>query len=121
MRMMSRAIGAPLDRLDGPDKVRGAATYAFEWPVERPAYLYPVQATIARGRITAIETAAAVAQPGVLAVLTHENAPRHASTGDTELAILQSDEVAYRGQIVGGVIAETSETARHAAGLVRLD
>ena len=114
-----RAIGASLDRMDGPKKVEGIATYAFEQPVDRPAYLYPLQATIATGRITHIDTSAATAQPGVLAVLTHENAPRLASTGDAEVAVLQSDEVAFRGQIVGAVIAETSEIARHAASLVR--
>jgi xanthine dehydrogenase YagR molybdenum-binding subunit len=43
----------------------------------------------------------------VLAVLTHHNAPKLASADDTELAILQSDQIAYRGQLVGGVIAET--------------
>ncbi len=56
-----------------------------------------------------------------LAVLTHHNAPRLAATDDAELAILQSEEVAFRGQLVGGVVAETSEIARHAASLVRLD
>jgi xanthine dehydrogenase YagR molybdenum-binding subunit len=49
VRVPTRAIGAPLDRLDGPAKVQGAATYAFEWPMERPAYLYPLQAEIATG------------------------------------------------------------------------
>jgi CO/xanthine dehydrogenase Mo-binding subunit len=72
----TRAIGAPRDRVDGPDKVRGTARYAFEQPVDKPAYLYPVQATIAAGRITGIDTSAAEAEPGVLAVLTHENAPK---------------------------------------------
>jgi xanthine dehydrogenase YagR molybdenum-binding subunit len=121
VRISPRAIGAPVDRLDGREKVKGTARYAFEWPVERPAYLYPLQATIATGRITSIDTGAATAEPGVLGVLTHENAPRLAATGDAELAILQTDQVAFRGQLVGGVIADTSETARHAASLVRLD
>lgn len=116
-----RAIGAPLDRLDGPAKVRGAARYAFEHPVDRPAYLYPMQAAIATGRIGRIDTSAAVAEPGVLAVLTHENAPKLASTEDRELVILQSDVVAFRGQVIGGVIAETAEIARHAASLVRVE
>jgi xanthine dehydrogenase YagR molybdenum-binding subunit len=120
-RAAPHAVGTPLDRLDGPDKVRGAATYAFEWRVHRPAYLYPLQAGIAAGRITRIDAAAATAEPGVLAVLTHHNAPRLASTGDAELAVLQSDQVAYRGQIIGGVIADTAENARHAASLVRVD
>ena len=104
---VASAVGRPLDRLDGPDKVRGTATYAFEWAHENPAYVYPVQAAIAAGRITGIDVAAASAEPGVLGVLTHENAPRVAPEADRELAILQSGEVAYRGQIVGGVIAET--------------
>ena len=115
-----RAIGAALDRLDGPDKVRGAAPYAFEHAVDRPAYLYPLQAPIAVGRITDVDPAPALAEPGVLAVLTHHNAPRVASTEDAELAILQSGDIAFRNQFVGGVVAETSEIARHAAGLVEI-
>jgi xanthine dehydrogenase YagR molybdenum-binding subunit len=54
-------------------------------------------------------------------VLTHRNAPRLAWPDDPEVAVLQSEEVGFRGQFVGGVIAETSEIARHAASLVRLD
>ena len=115
------AIGAALDRVDGPLKVRGAATYAYEQAVDRPAYLYPLQATIAAGRLTGVDTSAASAEPGVLAVFTHENAPKLASTDDGDLVILQSDEVAYRGQFVGAVIGETPEVARHAASLVRLE
>src|SRR5919198_792403 len=115
------AVGRPLVRLDGQDKVRGTATYAFEWAVENPAYVYPLQAAIAAGRIATIDAAAASAEPGVLAVLTHENAPRVASEEDRELAILQSGEVAYRGQIIGAVIAESPEAARYAASLVRLE
>lgn len=89
--------------------------------MDRPAYLYPLQATIAAGRITGIDTGAAEAEPGVLAVLTYHNAPELASTADPELAILRSDEVAFRGQFVGGVIAETPEIARQAASMVRVD
>ncbi|HET9986069.1 MAG TPA: xanthine dehydrogenase family protein molybdopterin-binding subunit [Longimicrobiales bacterium] len=116
-----RAIGAPLDRLDGRAKVTGTARYAFEQRVHRPAYLYPLQATIATGRITAIDSSAAIAEPGVLAVVTHLNAPRLASGADAELAVLQSDVVAFRGQFIGVVVAETSEIARYAARLVRVE
>ncbi|MBM0274325.1 xanthine dehydrogenase family protein molybdopterin-binding subunit [Micromonospora tarensis] len=115
-----RAMGQALDRLDGADKVRGLARYAFEHPVDHPAYLFPVQSTVAVGRITGIDCSQASGQPGVLAVLTYHNAPR-LSTEDGELRVLQSDEVAFRGQIVAAVIAETSEIARHAASLVRVD
>jgi xanthine dehydrogenase YagR molybdenum-binding subunit len=116
----TRAIGTPRDRVDGPDKVRGTARYAFEQPVDNPAYLYPVQATIAAGRITGIDTSAAEAEPGVLAVLTHENAPKLAWADDLEIAVLHTDQIRFRGQVVGAVVAETSEVARHAAGLVRV-
>jgi xanthine dehydrogenase YagR molybdenum-binding subunit len=54
-------------------------------------------------------------------VMTHLNAPRLASTDDGELTILQSNGVAFRGQLLGAVVAETSEVARHAAELVRID
>ena len=121
VRVAPRAVGTPLDRLDGPEKVTGRATYAFEWPVDRPTYLYPLLSEIAAGRITGVDAAAAEAEPGVLAVLTHLNAPKLALPGDPELAVLQSDRVAWRGQFVGAVIAETLEIARHAASLVRLD
>ncbi|HET6997374.1 MAG TPA: xanthine dehydrogenase family protein molybdopterin-binding subunit, partial [Solirubrobacterales bacterium] len=115
------AIGESLDRLEGPLKVRGAATYAFEWPVDDRAYMYPLQAEIAAGRITGVDSANAVAVDGVLAVLTHENAPQLADAGDAEIAALHSPEVAFRGQLVGALIAETAEIARDAAGLVRFE
>ncbi|MCT2585856.1 xanthine dehydrogenase family protein molybdopterin-binding subunit [Actinophytocola gossypii] len=114
------AIGTDLARRDGTVKVTGTATYAYEAPVERPAYAHPVQATIARGRIRDIEIEDAETLDGVLTVLTPDNAERLADTDDKELAVLQSDEVAFRGQLVGVVVAETSEVAREAAGLVRV-
>lgn len=118
--LQPRAMGRDLVRRDGVQKVRGTATYAFETPVESPAFCHPLQATVARGRITAVDTTAAVALDGVLAIVTHENAERLASTDDAELAVLQSPEVAFRGQPIGVVVAETSELARQAADLVRV-
>jgi xanthine dehydrogenase YagR molybdenum-binding subunit len=114
------AIGASLDRVDGPLKVRGAATYAYEQPVENAAYVYPMVSSIASGRIVRIDADAARSEPGVLDVLTHLNAPK-LTNDDPELAVLQSDEVSWHGQLVGAVIAETLETARYAAGLVRFE
>ena len=54
--LITRATGAPLNRLDGVQKVTGAAKYAYEYPVEGVTYVFPVQSTIARGRISSIET-----------------------------------------------------------------
>lgn len=115
------AIGKPLARADGRAKVTGTARYAFEQQVEHPAYLHPIQATIARGRVTAMDVTAALAMEGVLDVLTVFDAPTLADTSDGELAILQDDRVHFRGQIIGGVVAETAEIAREAAALVRVE
>jgi xanthine dehydrogenase YagR molybdenum-binding subunit len=113
-----QAIGAGLNRIDGPKKVTGTAPYAYEHALDQVAYAFPVQSTIAKGRVVALDAQAALALPGVLAVLSHENAPRLSSEVKGELAVLQSDQVAYRGQIVALVVAKTLETARHAAGVV---
>ena len=117
---VTRAIGTPIDRVDGPKKVTGAATYAFEYQVEGATYAYGVQSMIAKGRITAVDATAARALPGVVTVLWHENAPRLASSEDPELMVLQSDAVAYRGQFVTVVVAETSEIARQAGDLIAI-
>jgi xanthine dehydrogenase YagR molybdenum-binding subunit len=105
-------------RLDGRAKVTGTAHYAFEQSVDEPVYLHPLQSTIARGRVLAIDTAAAREVDGVLDVLTVFDSPDLADASDGEFGILQDAHVHFRGQLIGGVIAETAETARHAAGLV---
>jgi xanthine dehydrogenase YagR molybdenum-binding subunit len=97
------------------------ARYAYEQPVPQPAYLHPVQATIAKGTVVRIDTGAAETLDGVLAVLTHLNAPRLVDTNDHELSVLQSAAVGFRGQFIGAVVAESSEIARHAAGLVEVE
>ena len=115
-----RAIGLALDRIDGPAKVTGTARYAFEHQLEETTYAALIQSTIAKGRIAQIDACAALALPGVVCVLTHENAPRLASADNAELAVLQSDLVAYSGQAIGVIVAETLETAREAASLVQV-
>src|SRR5215467_453774 len=121
MQLITRATGAPLNRIDGVQKVTGAAKYAYEYPVEDVTYVFPVQSTIAKGRVVSIDASAARALPGVLAVLWHENAPQLAPPrDDQDLAVLQSDAVAYRGQFVAAVVAETLEIARQAASMVAL-
>ena len=111
----------PLDRLDGPLKVRGPATYAYEWPVDTPPTCTRSRRPSPPAGSPGSTRAPRWHCPACSLVLTHENAPRLADFGDREVAVLQSDQIAFRGQIVGAVIAETSEVARHAAGLVRGD
>jgi xanthine dehydrogenase YagR molybdenum-binding subunit len=128
MQIITRATGAPLNRLDGAQKVTGAAKYAYEYPVDNVTYVFPVQSTIARGRVVSIDASAARALSGVITVLSHENAPRPAPLDNglplglalisQYLAVFQSDAVSYRGQIVSAVVAETLEVARQAASLI---
>ncbi len=116
--LITRATGAPLNRIDGVQKVTGAAKYAYEYPVDNVTYVFPVQSTIAKGRVVSIDASAARALPGVIAVLSHENAPQLAPVNDAKLAVFQSEAIAYRGQFVAAVVAETLEIARQAAELV---
>jgi xanthine dehydrogenase YagR molybdenum-binding subunit len=118
--LASRAIGQARERIDGRAKVRGIAPYSYEHLVGDALYLYPVRSTIARGRIREIDTSEALQIPGVVAVLTHENAPRLRSDADREMWILQSDKVNYRGQFIGAVVADSDEIAREAAAAVRV-
>src|SRR2546425_6664727 len=109
---ITRAIGAPLDRIDGVQKVTGAARYAYEYPVEGVTYVFPVQSMIARGRVVSIDASAARALPGVVTVLSHENAPQLAPLDDAELAVFQSDAVAYHGQFVAVVVSTVAQICR---------
>ncbi|MGM7647987.1 xanthine dehydrogenase family protein molybdopterin-binding subunit [Nocardia sp. JW2] len=117
---MTPAIGSSPTRVDGPAKLRGRAPYAMEHPLRDALHAFPIQATIARGRIGAIDTREAETMDGVVAVLTHLNAPRLAADDDNELFILQNDEVAFRGQLIGVVVATSPEVAREAAARVRM-
>jgi xanthine dehydrogenase YagR molybdenum-binding subunit len=115
-------VGQPLDRVDGPLKVTGRAIYAYE-VAHAPDALYGVlvQATIGRGRITKIDSAAALAAPGVVLVLTHENAFAQGSGPTPQAhAVLNSPAVAYYGQPVALVVASGFEEARAGAYLVRV-
>jgi xanthine dehydrogenase YagR molybdenum-binding subunit len=128
MSVAMKAIGQPLDRVDGLAKVTGGAKYTYEHAIEHVAYVFPVQSTIAKGRIAAIDATAARAVPGVVTVLSHDNVPRLGPVPApwpgiapaADLAVLQSDAVAYHGQIVAAVVADTLERARYAASLLKI-
>lgn len=115
-----QAIGSSPTRVDGPTKLRGRAPYAMEHPQHEPLHAFAVQATIARGRIRAIDTTTAERMDGVVAVLTHHNAPRLSADDDAELCILQHDRIAFRGQLIGAVVATSPEVAREAAARIEV-
>jgi len=125
----SGLIGKGVDRYEGPLKVTGTAPYAYEvQPPSPPAYGVMIGAEIAVGRITGADIAAAQASPGVLAVWTHLNVPAQPprgtkvhprSTAGSNPA-LENDKVAYFGQPVAFVVADTLENAVAASHLVKL-
>ncbi|GGV40626.1 oxidoreductase [Streptomyces griseoflavus] len=115
------ALGVPAERREGRQKVTGGARYAAEHPLPGRVHAWPVPAGVARGRVTAVHTEAALDLPGALAVLTHDNAPRITEPDDPTLAVLQTPGVPHRGWPVALVVARTPEEARAAAEAVRVE
>jgi xanthine dehydrogenase YagR molybdenum-binding subunit len=121
-----RIIGAPVDRVDGPLKVTGAANYPSDFSFPHLTHAALVQSTIAAGTITSIDATKAEATPGVLAVITHENAPALAEApmhprGPSPPFPLRDNRIVHHGQHVAIVVARTREQALEAARLVRID
>ena len=122
-------MGAAINRVDGPLKVTGSATYAYEhWEAGQPLYGFIVGATVGRGRITAIDTGRAEGAPGVRLVMTHRDASEQGTPDPgallptmEPLPCLSSPEIDHYGQPVALVVAETFEDARAAAGLVDVE
>src|SRR3954451_14323979 len=127
--MTTTFIGQSVSRVDGRQKVTGGATYAAEFDMPDQAHAAVVRSTVASGRIASIDSAAVERAPGVVAVLTHRNAPRlayraHKAAVDPEvgerLHVLQDDRVSHQGQPIVLVVADTLEQAQYAAALVRV-
>jgi xanthine dehydrogenase YagR molybdenum-binding subunit len=115
-------IGQPIDRVDGPLKVTGTAKYAAEFNAPNQVHAVLVQSTIAAGSITGFDLAQAQGMPGVLAIITPDNAVKLANpkAGPMKGALLQDKEVLFNGQHVAVVVAETFEQANAAASRVRV-
>ena len=130
LRAKHGLIGAQVSRLDGPLKVRGEARFAAEYVMEGMVYAALRYSTIARGRITTLDTSAAEAAAGVVLVMTHRNAPRMQppplfltapkAAGGSDLPVMQDDSIHWNGEPVAVVLAETQEQADHAASLIEV-
>ena len=112
------AIGDALPRVDGRAKVTGAAKYSAEFPMPGLVFGSLVMSTIPSGRILRMDTAAAERSPGVLAVITPDNALRLAAP-ERRISLLQDNQVYYQNQPIAVVVAETFEQAQYAASLVK--
>ena len=122
-------IGADAQRVDGVDKVMGRPIFAADLILPRMAHAVPVPAAVGKGRILGMDVSEAERVPGVLLVLTHQNMDRLKPVGFVFAggqAIqshqpLQSNIIAYRGEPVALVVAESLEAAWEAAYRVHVD
>ena len=118
-----KVVGKPTDRIDGPFKTTGTATYAYEWHDvgAKPAYGYVIGSAIAKGRIAAMDVTRAKAAIGVLAVITAENAGTLGKGNYNTAKLLGGPEISHYHQAIAVVVAETFEQARAAAQLISVD
>ncbi len=127
-----RVMGKPIDRLDAVEKVTGHARFSAEYPLDNLAYAALVYSSIAKGAIKSIDIGQAERARGVIAVLTHENAPKMVNPplfsmeGGSEAAgskanVLNTDTIYWNGQPVAMVVADTLERAEHACSLIRIE
>ncbi|MGI4829726.1 MAG: xanthine dehydrogenase family protein molybdopterin-binding subunit [Janthinobacterium lividum] len=121
----SAIIGASIPRIDGPLKTTGMARYASDYNFPGLVYAVPVRASVASAKIRSIDSSTAERMPGVLLVLQHGNIMplyRNASGGRNSESrpAFEDESVAYWGQYVAAVVAETFEQAQAAAAAVRV-
>ncbi|WP_246285096.1 xanthine dehydrogenase family protein molybdopterin-binding subunit [Hymenobacter lapidiphilus] len=124
----TNVVGKPLDRVDGPAKVTGAARYSAEINVPGTVYGVLKSSTIAKGRITGIDTSRAAKEPGIINIFTHENLPKPAKTpkqiekwrAAQSYLPMQDNQIQYAGQPVALVVAATLEAATQAAALIKV-
>jgi xanthine dehydrogenase YagR molybdenum-binding subunit len=127
--MSKPALGSEVTRKDGILKVTGKAMYSADVQLPRMAYAALVLSTVPAGRIRGFDSSAARASPGVLAIVTHENAPRLKDPGSMatggEFAEnffpLQEPDIHFWGQYIAVVVADTQPRADEAAALFRTD
>jgi xanthine dehydrogenase YagR molybdenum-binding subunit len=117
-------IGRSMDRIDGRLKVTGAAKYAAEFHLPNAVHAVLVQSTIAAGSITGFDLKEAEGMPGVLAIVTPDNAGKLTHPDKVPQAVagplLQDREILFNGQHVAVVVAETLEQAQAAASAVHV-
>ena len=121
-------IGRDTPRVDGPRKVTGLAQYTSDFQFPGMLYAVPVEATIANGKLLALDAAAAEKMPGVRAVFHRENigrifrctpAPGFDRVCEERRPPFEDNVIRYYGQYIGLAVADTFEAAKAAADAVR--
>ena len=115
-KMAQGVIGQPIDRLEGPAKVTGAALYAAEYRIDGCLEGVLVTATIAKGEVAGIDDSAVMEMPGVVAVIADPRMTTRSAQGGAGKSPKQGPrQVDYYGQPIALVLAETFEQARNAS------
>jgi xanthine dehydrogenase YagR molybdenum-binding subunit len=117
-----KIVGQPISRIDGPLKTTGTAPYAYDRydVVSNQAYGYILGSAIAKGRITSINLSAAKAYPGVISIVTYQNAGKLGKGKLNTAHLLGGPEIQHYHQAIAIVVAETFEQARAAAHLIQV-
>jgi xanthine dehydrogenase YagR molybdenum-binding subunit len=121
-------IGQPINRVDGVQKVTGAAIYTGDVRLPDLAHGVLVLSTMAHGRIKTLDARGASRMPGVMLVMTHVNAPRLPQGGRAAvnppagrvLSLLQDGEVHYNREPIAVVVAQTLQQATAAAAQLNI-
>jgi len=117
--------GDPVVRIDARLKVTGQATYPADIATANVAYGALATSSIARGKVSKLQTEDAKAVPGVLDIVTYgdmdnTDKPKFGNTGASSIGPLHDKTIFHDGQIVALVVAETFEAAEEAATLIRV-
>ena len=117
-----KVVGQPVSRIDGPLKTTGTAPYAYDRNdvIANQAYGYILGSSIAKGRIASINLSAAKAYPGVITIVTYQNAGKLAKGKYNTALLLGGPEIQHYHQAIAIVVAETFEQARAAAHLIQV-
>lgn len=118
-----KIVGKPTNRIEGPLKTTGTAPYAYERHdvAANQAYGYVVGSAIAKGRIASINLDEARAAPGVIAIVTADNAGKLAKGNFNTAKLLGGPDIEHYHQAIALVVADSFEQARAAASLVRVE
>src|SRR5580692_9351345 len=123
-------MGQPIPRYDARAKVTGKAVYAADAALPDVAYAYLLSSRVAKGRIKSFNLKAARALPGVLDILTYQTIGggirevkyfTEGGPASNSVVPLGSAEIAYAGQTIAVILAETLEVAQDAASQIGVE
>jgi len=116
-----RAVGVDVSRVDGLEKVTGAAKYTADLKFPRLLHVAVVRSPHPHARVLAVRTEKAARMPGVRAVVSGRDVPFHTGLYLKDQTVFATDRVRFVGDPVAAVAAETPEAAAEAAAQVHVE